>query len=257
MVHAERPGEVPAETLSDVAVGVDGCRGGWLAVGRVRGRLVHAVFPTFQALMAGRGRDDRVYIDMPIGLPGRANPTRECDRMARRFLAGRRSASVFPPPCRAAVHAPDLASARRLNLASLGRSLSAQSWNIAPRIREVDNWLRAHAGWSRTVRESHPEVAFRALGGAAPTHSKRKSAGIEERLALLAACERDAPAFYRRALAVTARADVARDDILDATVLWLVAMAPVGALKSLPDPAPEDEAGLPCAICYRDGCHLP
>lgn len=141
-MHAERPGEVPAETLSDVAVGVDGCRGGWLAVGRVRGRLVHAVFPTFQALMAGRGRDDRVYIDMPIGLPGRANPTRECDRMARRFLAGRRSASVFPPPCRAAVHAPDLASARRLNLASLGRSLSAQSWNIAPRIR---GWITGFA----------------------------------------------------------------------------------------------------------------
>jgi len=64
-------------------VGVDGCRAGWIAVTRSRGRLQHALFSTMRELMAAYEDAERILVDIPIGLPWNGVATRPCGRLAR------------------------------------------------------------------------------------------------------------------------------------------------------------------------------
>src|SRR5262245_9293744 len=81
-------------------VGVDGCRGGWIAAALEpeRGRWTALVLPDFAALLAAFPDAAAIAVDIPIGLP--ADGPRACDRLARARLGPRRS-SVFPAPSRA------------------------------------------------------------------------------------------------------------------------------------------------------------
>jgi len=122
-----------------------------------------------------------VAIDMPIDLP--LTEPRESDALARRRL-GRRGASVFATPMRAALHAPTHAEANAANRAASGKGLSIQAFHLLPRIREVETWLAS--GVDTPVIEAHPESSFATLAGAPLVHSKRTAAGVLERRALLA-----------------------------------------------------------------------
>jgi predicted RNase H-like nuclease len=108
-----------------------------------------------------------------------------------------------------------------LNAAACGQRLSRQLWNILPKIREVDAAITpARQRW---VREAHPEVCFATLAGTGRglVHQKKTAEGEAERLALLA---RYLPPFnpgmVRLALG---RAQVSRDDIVDAAVCLVTA----------------------------------
>jgi predicted RNase H-like nuclease len=220
------------------SVGVDGCRAGWIAVTRTRGRLVWGVYPRMADVVAAHPRAERIFVDMPIGLPRAGAPIRECDRFARALLGPRRS-SVFPVPCRAAAHASDPAEARRHNLAILGRSLAEQTLRIRHKIAEIDDLLRDDPGLP--LREIHPEVCFQALAGRPLAHNKKTRAGAEERLAVLAPYAPDARALVD-AFALPRRA-AAPDDLIDALAALVTASARAHAC--LPAAPPRDERGLP------------
>src|SRR3990172_2675763 len=81
--------------------GVDGCRGGWLAVIDTENGSLQApgVFEHFADLLTASPYLRVIAVDIPIGLGERAPWTRECDRQARALL-GRRGVCVFPPPIR-------------------------------------------------------------------------------------------------------------------------------------------------------------
>jgi hypothetical protein len=78
--------------------GVDGCRGGWIAVIDDGGRLESRVFADWLRLMLEFQRATLIGVDIPIGLPGR--DSRQCDIEARRRLGPPRGSSVFPAPVR-------------------------------------------------------------------------------------------------------------------------------------------------------------
>src|SRR5688572_29721510 len=81
-----------------------------------------------------------VGIDMPIGLS--EDGVRACDLDARRRLSRDRAAStVFPAPVRPVLATNSYAQARALAVAASRRSISAQSWNLVPSIRQVDDAL--------------------------------------------------------------------------------------------------------------------
>src|SRR5207245_10269384 len=71
-------------------VGVDGCRAGWIAVTRTGGRLVHSVHARITDVVAAFPRAERIFVDVPIGLPSATAPVRDCDRLAREVLGARR-----------------------------------------------------------------------------------------------------------------------------------------------------------------------
>jgi predicted RNase H-like nuclease len=204
-------------------IGVDGCRGGWLvaAADVSLSALSFSLVADLAPIVGLAGVNDAlIAIDMPIGLSDERS--RECDLAARRLLGRPRASSVFPAPCRAALGAATYRRACALSRRTLGVALSRETFNILPKIRQVDALMTPAR--QAYVREVHPEVAFALMAGTGRglRHAKRTAAGERERLRLL---RRLAPRFdpeaVRRRLG---RGRVGRDDVIDA-VACLVAAA--------------------------------
>jgi predicted RNase H-like nuclease len=232
-------------------VGVDGCKGGWLAVTRHRAGLQHGVFTSICDLVKAFPEADQVLIDVPIGLAWADVPIRPCDRLARKILGKSRRSSVFPVPCREALAASNLASARKINKDYIGRSLGKQTWSISHKIAEIDRFLLADGGHRLTIREVHPEVCFWALTDRKPmTYKKSTHEGREERLCVLRRYEPCASAFLGHVLSETLRQHVQADDVLDATAALITSEATSGKLASLCGDPSHDLAGLPMEMLY-------
>ena len=178
---------IEADSGSGLVAGADGCHVGWIcvtaladALGRLSLRSVE-VIPSFEALVALTQDCGALAVDIPIGLS--ADGARQADFEARRRIGPRRS-SVFPAPARLLLAAISYSEANAMSWSALGKGLSAQAFNILPKIREADAAMTP-AMQSRVV-ESHPEVSFWALAGEQPLlHPKRGREGAEERLRLL------------------------------------------------------------------------
>jgi len=167
-------------------MGVDGCRGGWVAV-----TLGAAITWSWTGLAETAalldGPADVVAIDIPIGLPD-VGP-RACDRQARARLPGR-SACVFPAPRRLVLRASSYGEARAALRAAGGPSMSAQAWGIVAPVRAVDAAI-GPADEARIV-EAHPELAFATMAGSGPLPPKTSAAGRQLRRELLTAWRPDA-----------------------------------------------------------------
>jgi predicted RNase H-like nuclease len=197
-------------------IGVDGCRGGWVAA-LTPGDFSAFAFEFIERIDRVFASDAIIAIDIPIGLPA-AGP-RACDVAARQMLGRGQGSRVFPAPCRATLDGCSYAACAELNWRTSGKKISKQTYGIMAKIREVD---RAIAPALQTrIREAHPEGCFRLLNGSPLRHSKKTRAGQQERLTILTSngVEFD-PAVERQRLG---RARVQLDDIIDAAVCLLTA----------------------------------
>lgn len=192
-----------------------------------------------------------VAVDMPIGLPERTGTGgRTAERMVRPLLGARQS-SVFSVPARAAIYATDYRKACMAALATSNppRKVSKQLFNIAEKIREVDQVLRAAAPSPR-VYEVHPELAFwrlndgRALSEPKKVKSRPHAPGLEQRRALLVAA-----GFAAAAVSALPPKGAAPDDLVDAFACAAIARRiHAGVARPFPDPPQLDRFGLPMAI---------
>ncbi len=232
-------------------IGVDGCRSGWVAVTRGGSNLEYHLVSNIDGLVNEFSDANRILIDVPIGLPWSDAPIRACDRLAREILGKPRKSSVFAVPCREALAAGDVETARRINQRCLSRSIGAQTWGISPKIAEVDRFLRSYLTRCRTIREIHPEVCFWALAGKKPMeHSKKTAEGRAERVRVLERYEPDVGQLLTKVLSETQRKDVQPDDVIDAAVAFVTAEARQGELSCLGDSTTRDLAGLPIEMLY-------
>ncbi|MEM6382944.1 MAG: DUF429 domain-containing protein [Pseudomonadota bacterium] len=250
-------------------VGVDGCKAGWVAVSGSRSAdLSAAVYSDFEELMAAMGEGAIVAIDMPIGLPERIDGSGRVAEQAVRSLLGARQSSVFTIPARAAVELGvrmtgrtgddyplhQKASALAKTLSDPPKGVSIQAFYLFPKILEVDTYLRDNPEAVSRVFESHPEVAFRALNDDRPMALPKKikgkvnQAGMAERRELLTRHGLDA-ASNAPFLHGPAPRGAGLDDVMDASVCWLIAQRIAGGLaRPYPDPPGRDAHGLPIAI---------
>jgi predicted RNase H-like nuclease len=219
-------------------VGVDGCKGGWIACSVERGRVVGELFTDFRQLATAHA-NALILIDIPIGLT-QTRP-RGLESEARKLLPGRAS-SVFPVPCREAVYAKSYEAAVKKNEQRFGKRLSKQSWFICDKIVDVDRQLRSEPNLKRRVFESHPELAFHLLSGVSLGYSKKLSAGQNERLDIIHRTLPEARADFENLLTRYPRSVLARDDILDAMVLLIVGL---GKTWELTCKERADEKGIP------------
>jgi len=230
-------------------LGIDGCRAGWFAIINQDERWSYTLAPSIEALLNEHGTADRIFIDIPLGLAD--EQTRQCDQLARRLLSPYRHSSVFSTPVREAVYASSYTMACRVNAQQTGRMITRQTWNICPKIREVDTWLRQHLDAQSRVYESHPEVAFYALNKARPLQTRKKSPeGREQRLTLLTQAIGSARQLFDQAVSDYPRVRLQTDDILDAMVLAVMASYKETNHCYLPKPAPVDRYGIPMRIVY-------
>jgi predicted RNase H-like nuclease len=208
-------------------LGVDGARGSWVGAIVDGDRVKWLVLPDIDAALAVDA--DAIGVDMPIGLP--ATGRRECDLLAKQVL-GRAHPRVFLTPPRGVLDARSYAEARPLHRELTGGlGMSAQTWGLMARVREVD----ARADDPRLV-EVHPELSFALLAGRvlAP---KRTSEGRDERIRALRAWLPDL-------------GDVPDgDDGLDAlAAAWSAARWLAGTAHTLPAGPPHDERSRPMRI---------
>jgi predicted RNase H-like nuclease len=120
------------------------------------------------------------------------------------------------------LEAPTYAEARRIATELTARSVSAQTYALAKRILEVDEYARG----DERVIEVHPEVCFRELAER-PLESKHRAQGLLERRALLEKTGIELPASAPR---------IAEPDLLDATVAaWSARRYARGEAVPLPD----------------------
>jgi len=242
----------PVETPPNfTAYGVDGCKAGWFYIGiDSSGKTKWGIKRTIDALLCDVAPNDRIFIDIPIGLlSGRGR--RLCDGHAREKLGAPRSSSVFNAPARAALKAKRFDEANRINREVTGLGLSQQAFALLPKIREVDDLLQACPKARCIVREVHPEVCFWGLAGWKPMdQSKKKILGLGQRLEVLSQHWAAANETYQEILDAHPRRELARDDILDAAVAAITALADESALKTLPAEPPQDDRGLPMEMVY-------
>jgi len=148
---------------------------------------------------------------------------------------------VFPTLPRAVWEAPDIDTARRISLELTGKSVSAQTYALRPKVLEADQLALRDGG----LYEVHPEVSFRALAGHELTASKASWAGVEMRVDLLARAGIRLPSDIGEAGVAGV------DDVLDAAVVaWSAARIARGLARSLPEPPVVGPDGLAAAIWY-------
>jgi predicted RNase H-like nuclease len=222
-----------------LVAGVDGCRGGWIAVlwrgaGSPATPILCRHFSDVLALPA-----KVIAVDMPIGLP--VLSSRDAERAVRQLL-GKRKSSVFSVPSRATFAARDYPEACAINRrhSEPSRALSKECFNLFPKICEIDALMTPEL--QKRVFEAHPEVGFRMMNGEAVAFSKKTKEGAALRKSLL----REA-GFPVEALPPlnALRRDVAPDDILDASALaWVARRIRDGENRRFPAEAKYDMRGL-------------
>jgi len=229
--------------------GIDGCPAGWFFVSfDHQGQYQFGVLERFCDIGLFAKHAKLILVDIPIGLVSSGNTGRMCDIAARKAIKPRGS-SVFPAPARAALREHSYHKGSEANFLATGKKLSAQTWGIVPKIREVDDYLRSQ-NFQGKVREMHPELAFWALNGRKPLQfGKKKAEGAEERLDILTRFFPLARQCYEEAIDTYKRKDVARDDILDAMV-GAVTARHFPKIETLPESPPRDEKGLAMEIVY-------
>ena len=217
-------------------VGVDGWRGGWVAVTLKDGSFASAEVVTHIGDVLKRPGVATVAIDIPIGLP--AETVRMADRAAKRLL-GARSSSVFFAPPRPVLEVETYRAANALSKDRFGFGLSAQSYALRTKVIEVDDLAPVDR-----MFEVHPEVTFWMLAGRV-LPSKKTWEGVMARRRLLETAGLELPDDLGPA------GEVPVDDVLDAAAASLsAARIASGTAVSLPDPPELNAHGHEMAIWY-------
>jgi predicted RNase H-like nuclease len=205
--------------------GVDGTKGGWVAIllddGRVStDHVLRPIETRFEQLADA----EVIAIDVPIGFGPRT-----ADAAARAFLSGTAS-TVFTTPARELLE----------SAYGPGLGVSAQAHALGPRILHATRLAETDARF----REVHPEVSFRAMNDRRPLRHRKKSAGgALERIELL---RREGIRLDQ----LGAGGAVPLDDVLDAAAAaWSAQRVARGTAETLPDP-PESVDGQSIAIWF-------
>ena len=165
--------------MTTLVAGADGCPPGWAVVLKdVSGRKASEVMvcADMPALLRHPKMPALIAVDMPIGLPEQVGPGGRGPEVELRALLGDRKSSVFSIPARSAVYAESFEAACDASLATSEppRKISIQAFHLFPKVRELDQLIRADLGLISIMRECHPEGAFMVMNGREPLSEPKK-----------------------------------------------------------------------------------
>lgn len=222
-------------------IGVDGCRGGWIAAVIEDGELKVEKYETIDQLVKTYPAFDAFLIDMPIGLQENADEIRP-DGIARQQLAPRTS-TVFSVPARPAVYAEGEEAQKKANIEVLGKSLAKQSMAIIPKIKELDMFLDEHQEYKNVICESHPELCYAGLNGSVVLSRKKEFTGFSERESILKEYldKEQLQGLWNKAKKLKCNPD----DVMDAVCLAVVAgLKAYDMCETVPKNPQKDARGL-------------
>ncbi|MCH9033024.1 MAG: DUF429 domain-containing protein, partial [Planctomycetes bacterium] len=150
------------------------------------GTWSHGVFESAEALVSEHGDARQICIDIPIGLTDGGVKRRKCDELARDLLKAPRAYSVFTTPARPSLAGDSREHASQINFDLTTRKIPIQTWEIMPKIREVDILMSSDPQARKLLIEVHPELSFWALNDQRPmSYPKSEDEGLDERLDVL------------------------------------------------------------------------
>jgi predicted RNase H-like nuclease len=225
--------------MDERVIGVDGCRGGWVAVALRDGSFESALAAERISEILSRYQEAKaVGVDIPIG--AERGRFRQVDAAAKTLLGSRRS-TLFQIPPLEVLACSDFPSALALCRKLTGKGFSKQSHGLRERMLEVD----AIAKRDRRIIEVHPELSFRAMAAGRPLATKKSWNGACVRKSLLEEAGIRLPAD----LGVTGEMAGA-DDVLDAAAAaWTANRFALGMAESL-QPLVRDLDGRDITIWY-------
>ncbi len=224
-----------------LCIGVDGCKGGWIAAVLDNGKLNISRYSSLDEITSKYPNFDEFLIDMVIGLQSNADHIRP-DTFGRRLIKERAS-TIFPAPCRQAIYADLIAESYNENERVLGKKFTPLTVGIIPKIKEVDSFLQKNPEYKNRIKESHPEVCIARLNGKTMLSKKAEYEGIIERLKLIVTYIPDISLENIMAISKNMKCNI--DDIIDAIILAITANLSVqGYCESLPEEPMQDETGL-------------
>ena len=235
--------EAPENKLATTGmyIGVDGCKGGWIASVYDRGSFEIKKYFSIEELVEANKNYNELLIDMVIGLQSNKYEVRP-DNAARALIPGRTS-TIFAVPARQAVYADTREQIREANKNALGKDLPAQAIAIIPKMRELDEFLQENPTHKNRLKESHPEVCFSRLNGSVVMSRKADGEGITERVGIIKQYmpEITEEYIYQEAKRFKCNAD----DIVDSIVLCITAnLTAQGKTDVIPETVQEDVTGL-------------
>ncbi|MDR0936881.1 MAG: DUF429 domain-containing protein [Oscillospiraceae bacterium] len=236
-----------------LSVGIDGCEDKWVAVAikdsGFEVELYKSVAEICEKYQSAKSPENSIIIDMPIGLPDRAEDLRP-DVLLRSKLKGRAS-TVFPVLGRKIVNATDYEQAKLLNKELTGKTVVKQSFDIFYKIREIDDFLRDNPEWKNRLVESHPEYCFALLNDNKPILGDKKKAGGECEIARIETLSKYYPEItlvieeFRNLFNKRMKPENRYNDLLDALALAIVgAIGLRHGFTYLPEIPTADSQGL-------------
>lgn len=193
--------------------GIDGCKKGWFVFSLLKDDYTFKIIESLEEIRTFLTTSKINFIDIPIGLED-VNNSRECDNILKKILK-KRSSSIFNAPIYSLLEAKDYFEACILSQKINGKKISIQTWNIFPKIRDANNFVRRSTN-KEILKEFHPETGFLILNNYVPLIFKKKEqVGINERLNILNKFIK-AEGIFNEICSKTLRKNVAKDDIVDA-----------------------------------------
>lgn len=236
--------ETGNDMTQHIKIGVDGCKGGWFYAASVGAKFETGIVESVVDLFGKFQSIEEMIIDIPIGLHNDGAQPRNCDIEARKILKPRGS-TVFPAPLRPSIYTSNYTIACNVNQQLSGKKLPIQAFNIAGKIREVDQLLTQCPKYRCVIKEAHPELGFCMLNKCIPLETKKKrTAGINQRLMLLNKVIPETYEIYSEAIDKFQRKTVARDDIVDALLCLAISMSEKSNRVTVPSYKEYDDVGL-------------
>lgn len=233
-------------------IGIDGCQSGWvISYKDNHNSWKFDIFSTIKNFWSKFSHAELILIDIPIGLRDKGSEPRLCDKAARKYLTRSRSSSIFPTPCRASLYVDSYIEANQINRKITGKGLSKQTWNITPKIKEVDILLRNNYEIVNKFIESHPELCFAALSDNNPMKNYKKTEhGIKERLKIIESFCKNPIQILNEVMGQFSKKELSIDDILDAWILAISGSKGLSNLRFLPKNFEYDSEGLPMRMAF-------
>jgi predicted RNase H-like nuclease len=235
-------------------VGIDGCRGGWIAVSITETGFEVDMYHNIREIITKYFDADSFFVDMPMGLP-ESDQDQRPDTEARTYLSGRGSC-IFNVPCRQAVYEADYKESSEINVIYLGKGLSKQSFAICNQIRELDEFLEEEPEYRERLMESHPEICFAVLASqdikwVLPLYnSKHTEEGYLDRIDVMEEFY-DKTGEFMEAILKDPILSKYQVDCIDALCLAVSArMSMVNGMRSIPEAPERDARGIPMRIVY-------
>lgn len=232
-------------------VGVDGCKGGWVAASINNRQLYLKKYNDFSKMVFEIAQFDGMLVDMVMGLPSNIEQyEKRPDGIARKIVP--RTSTVFAVPSRQAVYEFTKEKQKEANLSAVGKSLSEQTIAIIPKMREVDEFLLSNEKYVNVIRESHPEACFARLSGGFLMTKKSEKGGIADRVQVLSMFLQDLSVEYVRKFAK--KLGCKPDDILDAICLAVTAnLDAQGRTEIMPENPSTDDKGIKMQMVIPKG----